>query len=157
MARLCATRGCDHLDCYGSPFLVVLVACDHFYCHGSLGFADIRGSQLCLWLRNVDMELIMVCVSVIMTFPDLSAREWSLSVDSIERNYLRSIWHELHELCCDPGRNFTGSFRQRHWREPLVQAAFVVTFCFFVFQLLQVILTLIPLYKSTKAAVESNK
>ncbi|RLN36059.1 hypothetical protein C2845_PM03G19330 [Panicum miliaceum] len=83
--------------------------------------------------------------------------DWSLSVDSLERNYLRSIWHELHELCCDPGRNFTGSFRQRHWSEPLVLAAFVVTFCFFIFQLLLVILTLIPLYRSTKAAVESNK
>ncbi|PVH63373.1 hypothetical protein PAHAL_2G015700 [Panicum hallii] len=66
-------------------------------------------------------------------------------VDIPERNYLRSTWHELHKLCCDQGRNFMGSFRQKHWSEPLVRAGFGIAFCFFVFQLLQVILTFIPL------------
>jgi len=75
-------------------------------------------------------------------------KEVVLEVDSLERNYLRPIWHELHELCCDRRRNFMGSFRQRHWSEPLVRAAFGVAFCFFVFQLLQVILTFIPLVQN---------
>ena len=68
--------------------------------------------------------------------------------DSLDRNYLRSVWHELHELCCVTRAQLHGSFRQRHWSEPLVRAAFGVAFCFFVFQLLQVILTFIPLVQN---------
>ncbi|PUZ68294.1 hypothetical protein GQ55_2G014900 [Panicum hallii var. hallii] len=115
-AVLCAARGCDHLDCHGGPFLVVLAALNvdtgtviqahvysseargwnvstrqdlrhhiarrpstligdaiYFRLHSSstallrydlgknrddsLGFAGIRGSQLCLWSRNVDTEV----------------------------------------------------------------------------------------------------
>ncbi|RCV09344.1 hypothetical protein SETIT_2G020100v2 [Setaria italica] len=136
-AVICAVRGCDHLDCHGGPFLVLLTALDvtgsvmqvqmyssaagawklsahqdlrhhvarkpstligddiyfrldsastallrydlgknrlstidapasHSYeggfaimpmVDGSLGFADIRGSELCLWSKNVDTEV----------------------------------------------------------------------------------------------------
>ena len=40
-------------------------------------------------------------------------------VDSLDRNYLRSVWHELHELCCVTRAQLHGSFippdGQKHW------------------------------------------
>ena len=51
-----------------------------------------------------------------------------------------------------PGAQFHGSFRQRHWSEPLVHARFLIAFCFFSFLLLQVILTLNPLVQNHKSS-----
>ncbi|CAN6181089.1 unnamed protein product [Urochloa humidicola] len=70
-------------------------------------------------------------------------------VNSPERNYLRPIWHEMHNLCNYP-RNFMGSFRHRYCSDPLYLTTFVVAGFLFFFQLAQVILTLIPLVQTNK-------
>ncbi|CAM0948093.1 unnamed protein product [Alopecurus aequalis] len=83
-AVLCATDGCDHLDCHGGPFRVVfaathahkdiILACDRLSMidppppyvsdialmamenNTSLGFACIQGSSLYTWSMKVDTE-----------------------------------------------------------------------------------------------------
>ncbi|KAM0918588.1 hypothetical protein ACQ4PT_008743 [Festuca glaucescens] len=73
-----------------------------------------------------------------------------MDVHNLQRNYLKPIWHQLHQRCNYMPNNAIGSFRHKYCGDPMYVAGFVAGAFIFIFQLAQVILALISVLQQRK-------
>lgn len=75
----------------------------------------------------------------------------AMDVNSLERNYLKSVWHHLDKRCNKQVHNFKGFFRDKYCSTVFYRLVFFVAILVFVSEVTQAIYAVIAYHKPTRS------